>query len=92
MYFLSVLELIFTLIYRLHNNINDDTTYHEFCYNLSIISCVLIHSLAWMYTYHFKEIVEHSFFVEIANYIYYMFMGLLSYCKLSPFIIYYNRD
>ncbi|CAD8164860.1 unnamed protein product [Paramecium octaurelia] len=92
LYLLSALELIFTLIYILHNNIADDTTYFEFCYNLSIMSRVVVHILAWMYTYYYKEIDEHSFFVEITNYLYYMFMGRLSYCKLAPFIIYYNRD
>ncbi|CAD8212180.1 unnamed protein product [Paramecium pentaurelia] len=92
LYLSSVLELIFTLIYCSYNNISDETVYYEICYNLSIILCVSIHSGVWIYTYHFKKAVEHSIFVEITNYIYYMLFGILSYFKLAPFIIYYNRD
>ncbi|CAD8114420.1 unnamed protein product [Paramecium primaurelia] len=92
LYLLSVLELIFTLIYSSYNNISDETAYYEICYNLSIILCVLIHSGVWMYLYHFKKVAEQSFFVEITNYIYYLVFGILSYFKLAPFIIYYNRD
>ncbi|CAD8114224.1 unnamed protein product [Paramecium primaurelia] len=92
LYLSSVLELIFTLIYSSYNNITDETVYYEICYNLSIILCVSIHSGVWMYTYHFKKVAQNSIFVEITNYIYYMLFGILSYFKLAPFIIYYNRD
>ncbi|CAD8114418.1 unnamed protein product [Paramecium primaurelia] len=91
-YLLSVLELIFTLIYSSYNNINDEIAYYEISYNLSIILCVSIHSGAWMYTYHIRNVAQNSIFVEITNYLYYMGMGILSYFKLAPFIIYYNRD
>ncbi|CAK79308.1 unnamed protein product (macronuclear) [Paramecium tetraurelia] len=91
-YFLNILELIFTLCYDSYNQILDEDSYYGFCYNFSIILCILLHSGAWMYTYKFREVAKQSFVVEIAYYIYYMVMGALSYLKLAPFIYYFNRD
>ncbi|CAD8108091.1 unnamed protein product [Paramecium primaurelia] len=91
-YLLNILELIFTLSYGSYNEITNDNTYYETCYNLSIILCVLLHSGTWMYTYKFREVVRESFFVQIAYYIFYLIMGVLSYFKLAPFIYYMNRD
>ncbi|CAD8161416.1 unnamed protein product [Paramecium octaurelia] len=91
-YILNILELIFTLCYKTYNNISDDETYYVRCYFISIIFCVLLHSGSWMYTYKFREVAKQSLFVEISYYIYYMFMGVLSYFKLAPFIYYFNRD
>ncbi|CAD8193582.1 unnamed protein product [Paramecium octaurelia] len=91
-YCLNILELIFTLSYDSYNQILDEDSYYGFCYNLSIILCILLHSGVWMYTYKFKEVAKQSFVVEIAYYIFYMLMGALSYLKLAPFIYFFNRD
>ncbi|CAD8169566.1 unnamed protein product [Paramecium octaurelia] len=91
-YILNVLELIFTLSYKSYNNIPDSEVFYLGCYHISIIGCALLHSATWMYTYKFRQVAKKSLFIEISYYIFYMFMGGLSFFKIAPFIYYYNRD
>ncbi|CAD8210093.1 unnamed protein product [Paramecium pentaurelia] len=91
-YILNVLELIFTLSYKSYNNISDQEIYYLGCYYISIISCALLHSATWMYTYKFRQVAKKSMFIEISYYIFYLFMGGLSFFKIAPFIYYFNRD
>ncbi|CAK76060.1 unnamed protein product (macronuclear) [Paramecium tetraurelia] len=91
-YLLNILEIIFTLSFDSYNKIADNSSYYKFCYTVSIVFCVLLHSGAWMYTYKFREVAKKMVIVEVAYYIYYMLMGALSYFKIAPFIYFYSRD
>ncbi|CAD8179777.1 unnamed protein product [Paramecium pentaurelia] len=88
-YLLNILELIFTLVYDSYNEL---WSYFKLCYIISILFCVLLHCGVWMYTYKFREVEKQNICIDILNYIYYLFMGALSYFKLAPFIYYFKRD
>ncbi|CAD8071466.1 unnamed protein product [Paramecium primaurelia] len=90
-YISTILELIFTLNYGNANNISQYKTY-EGLYYFSIFLTILLHIYVWIYTYKYMSVQRHHLCWDLLNYFFYAIVGILSYVKLLPFILFYSRN
>ncbi|CAD8107869.1 unnamed protein product [Paramecium sonneborni] len=90
-YISTIIELILTILYGYVNNILEQEDYARLYY-FSILLNIFFHICVWIYTYKYMNVQRHHVCWDLLNCGYYAIIGILSYLKLLPFLMFYTRE
>lgn len=86
---MNIFELYYTLTYIFDNDL---AAPYLPLYLFSIIMTFILHCLVFMYVHRFTKLKTEKLLNKILSYLLFIIIGILSYFKLLPFILYLTRD